>query len=422
MRSLIKFELKKMLTRRVAVAANVGVIAMLFAVMALNVVQTKTEGNIGEILSGPAAIAHRREVAEAHTGELTPEGVATDIAHYQDTAYEKLDPEELAEMSSTAAWEAARDAYDSDGMLELNDPYYLTILKPWAVSGQQPYQYASRVTPEMALDFYGALADNLQTTLDDGMNGSWEYSDAERAYWTAKEAGVSEPLAYGWAGGWDNILDCGAFLVLVAFAACVTVTPLFAGEYRDGTDAVLLSARYGRGRLVAAKLLVALLYTTVLFVVGAAIICGMSLVFYGAEGATLPIQNFALGSPYSLTMVQACAMFIGIFYLVTIGMVAFTLALSACLSSTLAIIVTDVAILFVSGMLPTGGFGLLNHMFTLFPMGNIQSPFVVFAELFSYPLGPIVIDLIGMAALVYCALMVVGVPVAWFAWSRHQVA
>lgn len=25
-------------------------------------------------------------------------------------------------------------------------------------------------------------------------------------------------------------------------------------------------------------------------------------------------------------------------------------------------------------------------------------------------------------ALVYCALMVVGVPVAWFAWSRHQVA
>lgn len=422
MRSLIKFELKKMLTRRVAVAVNLGVIAMLLVVMTLNVVQAKTEGNIGEILSGPAAIAHRREVAEVHAGELTPERVAADIAHYQDIAYEKLDPEELAEMSGAAAYEATADAYDEATRLELYDPYYVTILKPWAVSGQEPYQYASRVTPEMALDFYGALADSLQTTLDEGMDGSWVYSDAERAYWTEKEAGVSEPLAYGWAGGWDNILDCGAFLVLVAFAACVTVTPLFAGEYRDGTDAVLLSARYGRGRLVAAKLLVALLYTTALFVVGAAIICGVSLVFYGAEGAALPIQNYALISPYSLTMVQACAMFIGIFYLITIGMVAFTLALSACLSSTLAIIVTDVAILFVSGMLPTGGSGLLNHIFTMFPMGNIQSPFVVFAELFSYPLGPIVIDLIGMAALVYCTLMVVGVPVAWLAWSRHQVA
>ena len=61
------------------------------------------------------------------------------------------------------------------------------------------------------------------------------------------EDGVPEPLTYGWAGGWDNILDCAAFLVFIVFAMCVTVTPLFASEYRDGTDAVLLSARYGRG-------------------------------------------------------------------------------------------------------------------------------------------------------------------------------
>lgn len=65
MRSLIKFELKKMLTRRVAIVANVGMLLMLTVVMGLNVVQTKTEGNIGEILSGPTAIAHRRDVTEA---------------------------------------------------------------------------------------------------------------------------------------------------------------------------------------------------------------------------------------------------------------------------------------------------------------------------------------------------------------------
>lgn len=82
MRSLVKFELKKMLTRRVAIVANVGMLLMLVVIMGLNVVQAKTEGNIGEILSGPAAIAHRREVAEARAGELTLERVAADIAHY----------------------------------------------------------------------------------------------------------------------------------------------------------------------------------------------------------------------------------------------------------------------------------------------------------------------------------------------------
>lgn len=173
MLSLIKFELKKMLTRRVAVAANAGAIVMLVAVMALNVMQARAEGNAGEILSGPEAIAHRREVAEARAGELTPERVAADIAHYQEIAYERLNPEELADMSDAAAYEAVAEAYDEATRLELYDPYYITLLKPWAVRGLEPYQYAFRVTPEMALDFYGALAASLQDSLDEGMGGEW---------------------------------------------------------------------------------------------------------------------------------------------------------------------------------------------------------------------------------------------------------
>ena len=260
MLSLIKFELKKMLTRRVAVAANAGAIVMLVAVMALNVMQARAEGNIGEILSGPEAIARRREVAEARAGDLTPERVAADIARYQEIAYERLNPEELAEMSDAAAYEAVAEAYDEATRLELYDPYYITLLKPWAVRGLEPYQYAFRVTPEMALDFYGALAASLQDSLDEGMGGEWVYSPAERVFWTEKEAGVAEPIGYGWSGGWDNILDCTAFLVFAIFAACVTVTPLFAFEYREGTDAVLLSSLNGRGRLVAAKLAAAALH------------------------------------------------------------------------------------------------------------------------------------------------------------------
>lgn len=55
---LILFELKKMLSRRVALAANVGVIMVLVAIMALNVVQTKT-ANAGA-RSSPAPRRSRR--------------------------------------------------------------------------------------------------------------------------------------------------------------------------------------------------------------------------------------------------------------------------------------------------------------------------------------------------------------------------
>ena len=199
------------------------------------------------------------------------------------------------------------------------------------------------------------------------------------------------------------------------------MTPLFASEYREGTDAVLLSSLNGRGRLVAAKLAAAALYATALFAAGAAIVCGVSLAFYGAGGADLTIQNYALASPYNLTMAQAAALYIGIFYLVMLGMLALTLALSASTPSTLAIIVTDVVVLFVTGLLPSAGVGVLRHILTLFPMG-LQSPFDMFVALFSYPVGPVVLDLIGMAALVYGALVAVGVPLALGRWCRHQVA
>lgn len=39
----------------------------------------------------------------------------------------------------------------------------------------------------------------------------------------------------------------------------------------------------------------------------------------------------------------------------------------------------------------------------------------MFAALFSYPVGPVALDLIGMAALVYGALVAVGVPSPWAA-------
>ena len=223
--------------------------------------------------------------------------MAADIAHYQRSPTRGAETPRSSRICltqpRTRPW---RRRTTKRRAWELYDPYYITLLKPWAVRGLEPYQYAFRVTPEMALDFYGALAASLQDSLDEGMGGEWVYSPGrnERSG-PIRSAGVAEPIGYGWSGGWDNILDCAAFLVFAIFAVCVTVTPLFASGYREGTDAVLLSSLNGRGRLAAAKLAAAVLYATALFAVAAAIVCGVSLAFDGAGGADLAIQNYALG-------------------------------------------------------------------------------------------------------------------------------
>ncbi len=268
--------------------------------------------------------------------------------------------------------------------------------------------------------FHDARASRLQRTLDEGQRGTWEYSQAEREYWTAKQALVSEPLAYGYAGGWQNIIDCVAFVVFVIVGICVALAPVFAGEYQDRTDSVLLSARYGRSRLVAAKIIAAAVFATGYFVLCMGVVCAVSLVAHGAQGGGLPIQVMALSSPYNLTMAQAAGISVGLAYLMTMGFAAFTLLLSSKMRSLLAIFVIDVALAVLTGMIPTAGIGVLVHVVSLFPTS--LSGHTLFWACQSYPLGGFVTDTIGMIAMLYAVVLVLSIPLAALSFRRHQVA
>ena len=95
-------------------------------------------------------------------------------------------------------------------------------------------------------------------------------------------------------------------------AACVAAAPVFAGEYQDRTDALVLSTRHGKGRLVAAKLVAAFLLSTAIYALYAAVVVGVPLAFFGADGAGLPLQSIRLSIPYDVTMAQAVGICVGI--------------------------------------------------------------------------------------------------------------
>ncbi len=418
---LILFELKKMLSRRVALAANVGVAVFLVAIMALNVTQNRTVNFAGEEFNGVEAIAYNRSEAEKHAGAVTAERAAEDIAAYREAVFSRIDRDAVGEMTGAAVYSLIEQSFAPEEVDELYNSYWSWLLRPWRVAGEEPAQTAARVTPEMAADWYGAAAELTQQALDDGQGGMWEYSEAERAYWTEMRASVPEPIEYGYSGGWDNIVDCAAFLVFPILAACVTLAPAFSFEYQSGADAVVLATRRGRSTLVAAKVVAALAYATAYFVLCAAIVVGVSLAFYGADGFGLSVQSMALSSPYPLTAGQAALVLVGLMYVACLGFACLTLALSSRTSSTLAVFLTDVVLVLLTGLVPSGGVGILERVLALFPL-NFANFSVPFSALESYPLGPLVLDLIGMVLLVYAALALVSTPVAVVSFRRRQVA
>ncbi|MBM6774193.1 ABC transporter permease [Olsenella profusa] len=421
MARLILFELKKMLTRRVALVANVGVIVFLVGIMALNVVQNKAANAQGEIVSGTEAIAQARAEAEKYAGTVTAERAAADIAAYQEVLFEKIDRDAVGDMTGSAVYDLMFQSFSDEKVYELYNSYWSWLLRPWRIASEEPAQTAARVTPEMAADWYGGVAQLTQDALDDGQGGMWEYSQAERAYWTDKQASVTVPLTYDYSGGWDNIVNCAAFLVFAILAVCVTLAPTFAFEYQSGADAVVLATRRGRSTLVAAKVVAALTYATVYFALCAVVIVGVSLAFYGADGFALSIQSMALSSPYPLTAGQAALIAVGLMYAACLGFACLTLALSSRTRSTLAVFLTDVVLVLLTSLVPAGGIGILERALAVFPI-NFANFSMLFSALESYPLGPVVLDLIGMVLLVYGALVVVATPVAAVSFSRHQVA
>lgn len=419
---LVKFELKKIVARRSTCYTCLAVIALLCLIMTMNVFQTKTTNNVDEILSGFDAIHQRQENAAVRAGALTDERLAEELSSYYDLAFSKLDPNEVVTMSDAASYDAVKSAYGIEGARELyGSGYWPWLFGAWNNDNKEVVQMSAILGPSPEVSFYEALAEKTQVVLDDGQGGSWIYSDAERAYWTQKQAEVTEPIVYGYMGGWQNIMDCIAFITFAIIAVCVALAPMFAAEYQERTDSVILSSRYGRSKLVAAKLIAAFLFTTVYFAICVAIICIVSLAAHGAGGADLPIQMMALSSPYDITMAQGVAIMVGIAYLMTLGFAGLTLLLSSKLRSMLSIFAIDVALVLLTGMIPTAGVGILVHLSALFPTSGLVAPYL-FWEYMSYPIGGVVFDLMGMQALVYTVLFVACLPLAALFFRRHQVA
>ena len=419
---LVKFELKKIIARPSTRYTCLAVALVLCAIMALNVLQAKTTSNTEEILSGFDAIHQRQTAAAEHAGVLSGERIAEEVAAYYDLAFSELDPQEVASMSNAAAYDAVSSAYDDETRSELYGAGdYPWLFSAWNSGSKEPIQVSALLGPDPEVSFYDALDERVQAALDDGQGGSWTYSDAERAFWTNKQQQVAEPLSYGYAGGWENIMDCIAFAAFAMIAVCVGLAPMFAGEYRERTDSGLLASRYGRTKLIGAKLIASFVFATAVFAVCAVIICGVSLGAYGAGGGDLPAQVMALSSPYALTMAQCAGIMVGLAYLMTLGFAALTLLLSSVLRSVLSIFAIDVALVLLTGMIPTGGLGALTHLVVLFPTSGLAAP-TMFWRYMSYPFGGLVLDQATMIAVVYGIAMAVCVPFAAWAFRRHEVA
>ena len=264
--------------------------------------------------------------------------------------------------------------------------------------------------------FYQTMERKIQNLLN---NPSRKLSNEQKEYWGSMAEKVDTPLQYGYYEGWEVIISSFELLMFALLAICIVVAPVFSGEYQEGTDAVILSAKYGKTKLTTAKITASLLFGTAAFILHVVVACGLPLAAFGADGWNLPLQIANTAIPYPLTFLQAVFINLGIIYLVLLAMVGLTLLLSAQMKSPYLVLIILVPILFIPMFLtPNGTTGAYNLTLFLLP-SRVAMP--EFSKYISYQFGSLVLDTLTIRAILYVFLTVIMLPLARLGFKKHQV-
>ncbi len=407
---LIKYEFLKILRKKstlIVMAASLLVTAFLFG---LPVLQFQTYNQDG-VIKGLEGIAYEKEQAADYSVPLTNEYVTETIREVQQLfenpdnvgfdGYEQF-------LIDSAYWDGIAPREDLLNMIAKN------YVNPNESAG---YNKLPELDISEGTDFYAARQEKIERLLNDA---SRAMSEEQKAYWQDTNSKVDAPFTYGYYDGWEIIISSFELLMFALLAVCIVIAPVFSGEYQAGTDAVILSAKYGKTKLTTAKIIASYLFGGLSFTLHVVVALGLPLAAFGFDGWDLPLQIANTTIPYPFTFLQAALVNLGVVYLVLFAMIGLTLLLSAKMKSPYLVLIVLVPVLFIPLFLsPNGTTGIYNLTLFLLPY---RSTIPEVGKYISYQFGGLVLDAFTVRAILYALLTAAMLPLARLGFKKHQVS
>jgi len=408
MKTLIKYEFLKILRKKssiIIMSVSLLVTAFLFG---LPVIQYQAYNKDG-VIKGLDGISYEKRQYAQLSVVLTEEYIADTIREYQ-----KLfeNPENVG--------------YDGNERFLIGDAYWNFVapreklLKVIATNYNKPGEYSGlnkllEITTEV--NFYKTRNEKIETLL----NSSFlKLSEKQKEYWHSISSQVKTPFKYGYYEGWEIIITSFELLMFAILAICIVIAPVFAGEYQARTDAVILSGKYGKTKLITAKIASSFAFGILAFTLHIFLAFGLPLAAFGLDGWNLPIQIINTTIPYPFTFLQAVIINTGIIYLVLLAMISLTLLLSAKLKSSHLVLAVLVPVLFVPMFLSSNGItGAYNLILFLLPY---RCTIPELNKYISYQFGSLVLDVLSVRAILYTVLTAIILPFARLGFKKHQVS
>lgn len=241
----------------------------------------------------------------------------------------------------------------------------------------------------------------------------------------------SEPFffdfAYTWISAFNIFHNAG---IVFALFLLIVLSPLFANEYSSGADEIILTTKHGKGKLIRAKFIVAILFTTLAVIVFSAFvltICG--LYFGGFTGWQVDIQTLIQSAIYiDLPIKMNCLQFFGfnvLMYWVTgICVAALTCCCSAFAQNTFSAFIVSVIFYFLPMLLQQIGVGgsVWSRYLFIFPACAMKPQFVINTVSQKPLLIPTMFEIPILIITISVVLSIILLKITRQQFCRHQVA
>ena len=208
--------------------------------------------------------------------------------------------------------------------------------------------------------------------------------------------------------------------VMAAFVMAICLAPLFAGEYSNHTDQLLLSARYGKGKLIKAKFFTGFSMTGIVTLLITLQSYVQSMLTFGFDGGNANVQIYDALFPYPLTLKQAALLQSICVFFACMCMSALTMLFSSRMKSAFGVIILSVLLLCVPMFVKVSAYPLLGYLlFHLMPANMMQYDYIF--SMIPYEIAGVVIPPYVMMPVAALCLCIILIPFAYRGFKHHQV-
>lgn len=234
-------------------------------------------------------------------------------------------------------------------------------------------------------------------------------------------AEVKEPWIFSYSDGYTRFMTIMATSgVMAAFVMAICLAPLFAGEYSNHTDQLLLSARYGKGKLIKAKFFTGFSMTGIVTLLVTLQSYVQSMLTFGFDGGNANVQIYDALFPYPLTLKQAALLQSICVFFACMCMSALTMFFSSRMKSAFGVIILSVLLLCVPMFVKVSAYPLLGYLlFHLMPANMMQYDYI-FSMIPSEIAGVVIPPYVMMPVVALC-LCIILIPFAYRGFKHHQV-